>query len=231
MSQTEEANLQVPNSEIPFSEFQCNPVVKKIADCEYRSRIVLMQTIPDGKENQNIIFVTDDQRVYAFGANTDGCLGVGHCNPVWDEPVLLDVLLGKKIIQIASGHLFTIILCATKECYSFGMNNLGQLGQGKEPPKVNRVLAPERMTLLDIFKLADITAISCGEAFGALLSSEGDVFTFGSNLHGQLAHNFYPSGDEFSMYCFDAYRVVETDFIIQIFCGANHLVMLALNGK
>ena len=133
-------SIQIPNGEIPFSEVQCNPIVKKINDCDIRSRIVLMQTIADNKDDQNIIFVTDDNRVYAFGENTEGCLGVGHCNPVWDEPVLIETFIGKRVIQIASGLLFTLVLCTSKECFSFGLNNLGQLCQGKEPSIVRKTL-------------------------------------------------------------------------------------------
>ena len=66
-------------------------------------------------------------RVYSFGSNTKGQLGVadkGH-KKYSDIPLKLDI---PEIIQISCGAFYSICLSYDNKLYSFGSNEYGQLG-------------------------------------------------------------------------------------------------------
>src|SRR5882724_5734167 len=76
---------------------------------------------------RNVIFITSDDKVFGFGDNYWGCLGLGHENEV-KEPQIINELCFKKIIQIYNGMEFALALTEENEIYSWGRND-GQLGR------------------------------------------------------------------------------------------------------
>ena len=74
---------------------------------------------------------------------------------------------------------FTICISDNGEVYSFGYHSKGGLGHSEEkvfPPKC-------------IPSLRNIRFISCGDLHTVSVDNDGNLFTFGSNIYGQLGIN------------------------------------------
>uniref|UniRef100_A0A665WLM9 HECT-type E3 ubiquitin transferase n=1 Tax=Echeneis naucrates TaxID=173247 RepID=A0A665WLM9_ECHNA len=52
---------------------------------------------------EHVLALTSTGDIYAWGCNSEGQLGLGHCNPV-KEPTLITALQGKNIKQISAGR-------------------------------------------------------------------------------------------------------------------------------
>ena len=75
-----------------------------------------------GDNENDVIFVTNDDKVYAFGDNKYGCLGLGHNNRV-NEPNIVNELCGQQIVDISYGWYYVIALTKYGKCYSWGCNS------------------------------------------------------------------------------------------------------------
>ena len=120
------------------------------------------------------LFLDSEGNVYSVGDNGNGKLGLGHkqnvLNKIPDIPPI-------KIISCAMGSSY--LLDFEGYLWSFGCNDKGQLGHGDKtfrnaPQKVNT--------------LKDIQQISYGSCAAHCLvkNSQGQIFVFGYNTHGQL---------------------------------------------
>ena len=81
-------------------------------------------------------------------------------------------------MAVACCDTHTLTLDDEGNVWSFGNNNDGECGQGKE----NHII--ETPTL--IYELSDIVCISAGIAFNACVDSGGHVWTFGKNDKGHV---------------------------------------------
>lgn len=87
------------------------------------------------------IVLCSGSRVYGFGRNDYGQLGLGRSNATASAnvqlqqqrfalPQLIEELEGKDIARIACGCYHTVVVCEDGMLYVFGRNNHGQLGTG-----------------------------------------------------------------------------------------------------
>ncbi len=89
------------------------------------------------------VFITAQQLVYAMGSNAQGQLGIE--DPYTQQktsPVLIEGLVNKKspitqqplvVQEVGCGSTHTLALMSNGEVYSWGNNEHGQCGTGKEP--------------------------------------------------------------------------------------------------
>lgn len=97
-------------------------------------------------------------RVHVFGDGSRGQLGLGDCRsrrvPTKIEALLVNsappTIGAPKIVRVATGRDFTVLLDAGGLVYTCGSNHEGQLGHGDETPRVIptlvQALMPERVT-------------------------------------------------------------------------------------
>jgi len=69
-----------------------------------------------------------------------------------------------------------------------------------------------------------VVQIACGLHHSVLLTSSGDVLTFGSNQHGQLGHSDFAIREVPT-------KVLINATIVQIAAGSNHTVLLSSQGQ
>ncbi|XP_035711508.1 RCC1 and BTB domain-containing protein 1 isoform X2 [Folsomia candida] len=125
--------------------------------------------------------ITADGRVFAWGDNSHGELGIGTNDPSISTPTLVKFDEGIKIDKIAVGGSHTLGLTMdTAEVFSWGWNVHGQLGLGNathqnKPCKVTGNLQNIR-----------IQQISCSFYSWFALSESGDVYSWGYKGYGQL---------------------------------------------
>ncbi len=119
--------------------------------------------------------LTKDGRVWAWGDNAAGELGDGT-TVARLLPVRVNDLSNVTAIA-AGGRLFCVALRNDGTVATWGDNNLGQLGDGTNTPRLRPVTVPG---------LDQVTAISAGHAHVLALTRDRIVFAWGWNGLGQL---------------------------------------------
>ena len=147
--------------------------------------------------------------MYAFGSGDYGRLGHGDNQPR-KTAKLVEILRDKNVVRFACGPRHTLALTGDGHVYSWGYGGDGQLGHGDYQLQT----MPAQIKRLQDQHIVDI---SCGEKHSCVLTSGGDVYTWGDGSLGQLG-----LGD-FSKQPTPA-RVMELadKQILQISCGAYH---------
>jgi len=86
-------------------------------------------------------------------------------------------LANKTVTQIAAGYYHTLVIDSSFKVYAFGSNVYGQLGDGTTTTRNAPVAVYTAGALLN----KNITSIKAGNYHSLLLSSDGHVYSFGSN--------------------------------------------------
>jgi alpha-tubulin suppressor-like RCC1 family protein len=174
--------------------------------------------------NNHSLMLNNKGRVYAFGANLYGQLGItttgwshgqfgeridnsfGNNNISINKPTLIQEL--NNITKISAGHNYCLVLNNQGQVYAFGQNIRGELGLGDYNDRSNPTLIPT---------LNNIIQISAGNERSYVLDKHGNVYGF-----GQLGLNNRTN---------IPILIPELHDIIQISCGLNHSIALNRNGE
>ncbi|XP_042470728.1 PH, RCC1 and FYVE domains-containing protein 1-like isoform X1 [Zingiber officinale] len=129
------------------------------------------------------VLVTRQGEVFSWGEESGGRLGHGKHSDV-SQPKLIDGLGGLNVELVACGEYHTCAVTLSGDLYSWGdgTHSSGLLGHGSDAshwiPK--RVGGP----LEDLH----VSSVSCGPWHTAILTSTGQLFTFGDGMFGVLGH-------------------------------------------
>ncbi|CAM0901590.1 unnamed protein product [Alopecurus aequalis] len=127
--------------------------------------------------------VTRQTEVFSWGVESSGRLGHGASTSIF-QPCLLESLSTCNVEIIACGEFHTCAVTATGDLYTWGdgTHNAGLLGHGTTVshwiPK--RVSGP--------LEGLHVSAVSCGTWHTALITSSGQLYTFGDGTFGALGH-------------------------------------------
>ncbi|CAH0390182.1 unnamed protein product [Bemisia tabaci] len=154
--------------------------VKIPTPCEALSALQPAQIV--GGE-QTLMVVTTDGRVYATGLGAGGRLGVGSSETLM-IPTLIETLQNVFIKKVAvnSGGKHCLALSSEGEVFSWGEGEDGTLGHG------NRNTC-ENPTLIEALVGKEIVNVACGGAHSAVISSNGELYTWGKGRYGRLGHD------------------------------------------
>ncbi|KAJ6831907.1 uncharacterized protein M6B38_343410 [Iris pallida] len=125
--------------------------------------------------------VTKQGEIYSWGEESGGRLGHGVDSDV-SQPKLLDSLVNMNIELVACGEYHTCAVTLSGDLYTWGNGTFGILGHGNEvshwvPKRVNGPLEG-----------IHVSSISCGPWHTAVVTSSGQLFTFGDGTFGVLGH-------------------------------------------
>ncbi|WVZ86154.1 hypothetical protein U9M48_032987 [Paspalum notatum var. saurae] len=154
------------------------------------------------------IVVTTKGDVYSFGENSSGQLGLGDTENKF-EPCLV------RITQAAVGSGRTMLVSDTGSVYKFGQDTFGGYegyGAHTSSPK-----------LVESLKGVFVVQASIGGFFSAVLSREGQVYTFSWGHDERLGHNSYRADVEPRLLS----GPLEGVPVAQISAGNCYLLMLA----
>jgi alpha-tubulin suppressor-like RCC1 family protein len=122
-------------------------------------------------EHHNLL-LTNKSRIFVWGRNEDGQLGLGHDKDV-ETPTPIPNFPDNQIpARVHCGAHFSVVLTEDGLVYTMGYNSSGQLGIGKglkqyTPTKVN-IPTP-------------VVEITCGWSFVLAITRSGQVFGWGLN--------------------------------------------------
>ncbi|XP_044478884.1 PH, RCC1 and FYVE domains-containing protein 1-like isoform X2 [Mangifera indica] len=146
------------------------------------SAVVLdVQNIACG--GRHAALVTKQGEIFSWGEESGGRLGHGVDSDVL-HPKLVDSLSNMNIELVACGEYHTCAVTLSGDLYTWGDGtyNFGLLGHGNEvshwvPKRVNGPLEG-----------IHVSYISCGPWHTAIVTSSGQLFTFGDGTFGVLGH-------------------------------------------
>ena len=121
------------------------------------------------------ICLSDSGKVYSFGKNDLGQLGLGHYDSVL-HPTHLSTL--SKIRAISCGYHFTVCIDEEGIAWSFGENGCGQLGTGN----IGTCNNPKQIS-----DIPPIQSITCGGYHTLFIDYNENLWSAGRNDCGQLA--------------------------------------------
>lgn len=129
--------------------------------------------------------VTEDDRLYAWGANANGQLGLGKLS---DQVVPQEVpqLCGVKVCAINCGACHSLAITeGGSKVWAWGSNVHGQLGLGMNGEGSQRV-RPSLVPALSNRRGMLVCQASAASNHSLVLTTTGEVYAFGENGHGQL---------------------------------------------
>ncbi|XP_068434962.1 probable E3 ubiquitin-protein ligase HERC1 isoform X7 [Clinocottus analis] len=128
--------------------------------------------------NHTLVVSADGMMVWAFGDGDYGKLGLGN-STAKSSPQKVDVLCGICISKVACGTQFSVALTKDGKVFTFGQDRLIGLPEGRARNH-NR---PQQVPALSGVHIQDVAV---GAEHTLVLSTTGDVYTWGSNSEGQL---------------------------------------------
>ena len=182
--------------------------------------------------NGHSLFLTNTGRVYSFGTNTDGRLGLGDTTNR-NVPTLISTTVGSfntltiSAISVGATSFHSLFLTNTGKVYTCGLNDNGQLGLGDT---TNRNVPTLISTTVGSFNTLTISAIAGAHKHSLFLTNTGKVYTCGLNTDGQLglgdtAIRNVPTLIATTVGSFN------TLTISAIFSGASHSLFITNYGK
>ncbi|XP_073969135.1 RCC1 domain-containing protein 1-like [Rhodnius prolixus] len=134
-----------------------------------------------------------------------------------------------KVLDIDCGKEHGILLSDTGNIYTWGGGSRGQLGNGilestEEPCEVN------------LLSGMNVVRIAAGGWHNAVITRDGDLYTWGWNKQGQLGHPTLDGINKDGVAVLTEPRVVDWPnslnvHILQVSCGTSHTVVLLENGE
>ncbi|KAL7084627.1 hypothetical protein ACP275_14G233400 [Erythranthe tilingii] len=144
------------------------------------SAVVLdVQNIACGGRHASL--VSKQGEIFSWGEELGGRLGHGVDSDVL-HPKLIDALSNTNIELVACGEYHSCAVTLSGDLYTWGDGHFGILGHGNEvshwvPKRVNGPLEG-----------IHVSSISCGPWHTAVVTSAGQLFTFGDGTFGVLGH-------------------------------------------
>ncbi|MFO1484682.1 MAG: choice-of-anchor D domain-containing protein [Verrucomicrobiaceae bacterium] len=129
---------------------------------------------------------------WAWGSNGDGRLGVGNL-PGGSTPIpvfMRGALEGKIVTGMAAGGSHTLALSSEGRLYSWGNDDSGQLGSSDPLDNFGSLLpftgTPVKVDDTGVLSGKEMASMAAGDQHSLAVSSNGLVFAWGDDQHGQL---------------------------------------------
>jgi alpha-tubulin suppressor-like RCC1 family protein len=133
-----------------------------------------------------IFAICTDGTIAGLGANTYGKLGNGNAigQTTWAAVSMTGALAGKTITDVSVGMEHTLFLCSDGTVAAVGRNANGQLGNGT---------TLNSTTAVKVFAVGHLNgktpiAVEAGGYHSSVITSDGNLFTWGSDSFGQLGN-------------------------------------------
>ena len=146
------------------------------------SRLSSMSISVIAASEDHSLGLTTNGKVYAWGYNMDGQLGLGYNSHSKYDVTLVTAFNNITVSGIAAGQYHSLAFTTNGEVYAWGKNTNGQLGLGDTNPRNT----PTRVT-----DLSNFSGISCGYIHSHALTYNGEVYAWGNNGSARLGLGDY----------------------------------------
>lgn len=122
--------------------------------------------------------ISQGRKLYGWGANSYGQLGVGHREMV-SEPIFIS-LEAEYLVDIAAGGSHSIALSRSGEMFTWGLGEGGRLGHGE----TNLELLPRKVRFDgDV----EVESVAAGHSHSGCII-KGEIYTWGIGTYARLGH-------------------------------------------
>ncbi|XP_019637829.1 PREDICTED: protein RCC2 homolog [Branchiostoma belcheri] len=149
--------------------------------------------------------LTDDGKVFAFGENKMGQLGLGNENPAVPSPTQI-VYTGPPVVKVACGAEFSMVVDCRGALYSFGCPEYGQLGNNTDgqyfvtsnkmaydcelvPRRISVFIEKTKDGFINPITNVQLVDIKCGTNHTVAMDKQKRVYTWGFGGYGRLGHS------------------------------------------
>lgn len=120
--------------------------------------------------------ITTDGSLYTWGQNNCGQLGNGTINERYDDDIYnIPRKIMDNIQEVSLGSFSSAAITTDGNLYTWGRNDIGQLGDGTTTDSSNPVKIME-----------NVQSVSLGRSFSAAITTDGSLYMWGNNEDGQL---------------------------------------------
>mmetsp|Transcript_25517 Transcript_25517/g.55214 ORF Transcript_25517/g.55214 Transcript_25517/m.55214 type:complete len:724 (+) Transcript_25517:401-2572(+) len=170
--------------------------------------------------------------VASWGVGKRGQLGHGKRDDQSEPtPLMQGIGYGVRIVQVSAGGglvrvAHSLLLTSTGRVLSFGMAHYGQLGHGIS--KGNQLPDVFRPQYIEALSRVRCQCVSAGELHSAVVTTDGDVYTFGDGFCGQLG-----LGDKRPQMLPQQVTLggLEDECVSSVSCGARHTLCVTDDGE
>lgn len=169
--------------------------------------------------------------VASWGVGRRGQLGHGKRRDEREPRRLLELGYKTRIIQVAAGGglvrvAHSLLLTSTGRVLSFGTGQYGALGHGYSAAKQ----LPDVLRPMYIRALEGVISVcvAAGELHSSVVTSDGDVYTWGDGFCGQLGH-----GDKRPQVLPKQVTMggLDEECVASVSCGSRHTVVVLEDGQ
>lgn len=168
------------------------------------------------------IFVLTDGTLWSCGCNDHGQLGHDKSRTRIEQ---VEGLTGRQIISVSAGYAHNLAIDSWGTLFSWGSDSHGQLGQqldGADDKLVNRPKIVKTMATKTVVQAA------AGFFHSVVLTGAGEIYTCGSNSHGQLGLG-YANGPNQTKFCLVELLVGLPTVLVT--AGGFHSFALSVSGS
>ncbi|XP_030830819.1 alsin isoform X3 [Strongylocentrotus purpuratus] len=126
--------------------------------------------------SKHCAFLTNQRSVYTYGNGEYGQLGHKKFTDVTKQPVLVQELKSENVADVVCGNNHTGVVCEDGIVFCWGDSTNGQCGIGVSE-KVN---IPTQVHISDADCDPVITQLSCGDSHTLAMSTQGEVWAWGT---------------------------------------------------
>lgn len=171
----------------------------------------------------HVLAVTNDHEIFAWGRGENGRLGLGS-DESHSLPQEVPIADGWQPKTAYCGVDCSMVLTSDHQLLCCGSNRYNKLDLDHDHDQVNEAnrLTSVRSTLLSA---RPIKAASTGTTHSAVISTDGECYTFGSNKFGQLGYK-----DSQDSHCPHRVKDVEAYNITHVECGDTFTIAISKDG-
>ena len=171
----------------------------------------------------HVLVLGSDGNVYAGGGNEYGQLGVDNDATSFKTPTLVEGLRNNNVVAVAAGRYFSLALTDGGQVYSFGTNDLLQLGYTLEDGVKSSATPTAISNLNSVF----ITRISAGLNSATAVDINGKAYLWGSSANCVLGEEGSEKATELP---FELTSIFLTTTITSSAIAQNHSAFLLNDG-